>query len=215
MPHTDFETTNPSQLRSLRNWEDHTAWLRFQESYDPVLRCCCASVGLKGTDIEDVRQETWIEVAKRMRSFVYDPNGSFRGWLWKVCLRKALDFMARKNRDSMFSLDERDEWVRRRRDADRIYEVVAPGGMTTVEPGNTFLSDLFREAEEIQAIVKGRVAPRTWEGFWLVGISLWTARETAEHLQMSLASVLKAKERVLRSLQAEGRKRAIGDHESR
>jgi hypothetical protein len=40
MAHTDFETTDPSQLRALRNWDDPSAWLQFQKSYDPLVRCC-------------------------------------------------------------------------------------------------------------------------------------------------------------------------------
>ena len=42
-------------------------------------------LGLYGDSADDVCQETWIEVAKRIRSFVYDTRGTFRGWLWKVC----------------------------------------------------------------------------------------------------------------------------------
>jgi DNA-directed RNA polymerase specialized sigma24 family protein len=122
-----------------------------------------------------------------------------------------MDLLARKKHESMFSLDERDALGRNRHDPDGFNEADALDDLAIVEPQDTFLSNLFREAEEVQATVKGRVAPRTWEAFWLVGVSLWSVEETSEHLQMSHASVYKAKERVLKSLQAEGRKRANGD----
>jgi hypothetical protein len=71
MPHINFETTNTSQLRAVRDWEDEAVWHSFQERYGPLLLCCCNRLGLKSSDIDEACQETWIEVAKRMRSFVY------------------------------------------------------------------------------------------------------------------------------------------------
>ena len=73
MTQSELESTSTSNLRALRDWEDHAAWLRFREKYHPLLRRCCAGLELKGEDVEEVCQETWIEVAKRIRSFVYDP----------------------------------------------------------------------------------------------------------------------------------------------
>ena len=110
----------------------------------------------------------------------------------------------------MFPLGERDVTVQSRRDSDRSDEWDAPTLLTTEEPVTRFLSDQCREAEAIQAIVKGRVDPRTWEAFWLVGVLLWTVEETAEHLQMSRVSVYKAKQRVLKGLQTEARKQGSG-----
>jgi RNA polymerase sigma factor (sigma-70 family) len=214
MLHADVGTTKPAQLRAICDWKDNSAWVEFQEKYDPLLLRCCACLGLKGDDVDEVRQETWIEVAQRMEKFVYDPQrGTFRGWLWRMCHHKALNFLIRRERESMFHFDERDESVRRRHDSVDVngyLEACAADGLAADQEGNLALSGLFREAEEIQATVRRHVEPQTWEAFWLFQVMFWTAEETADHLQMSHAAVYKANQRVLKRLQAEGRRRAPG-----
>ena len=71
------------------------------------------------------------------------------------------------------------------------------------------LAGLFREAEEVQAAVRQAVKPHTWEAFWLVGVAFWTVDATASHLQISPASVIKAKGRVTKMLQREARRRGL------
>ena len=69
-------------------------WTKVKERYEPLLhRCCACTSGLHGADADDVLQETWIAVANRMKTFAYDPRGTFRGWLWKVCHHEAIDFL--------------------------------------------------------------------------------------------------------------------------
>jgi RNA polymerase sigma factor (sigma-70 family) len=111
MSHPDVGTTNPSKLRILSDWGNHSAWVEFQSRYDPHLRRCCARLGLTGEAADEVCQETWIEVAKRLKSFVYDPRGTFRGWLWRVCHHEALDLLDRRKSEQAYSLDERDAYV--------------------------------------------------------------------------------------------------------
>ena len=65
------------------------------------------------------------------------------------------------------------------------------------------------QADEIQAAVRLRIQPHTWEAFWLVGVQFWTVEETAKHLEMSNASVFKAKARVIKMLRDEARRRML------
>lgn len=212
MLHAEVGTTHPSKLRAISDWRNHAAWTEFRNRYDPLLRRCCACLGLNGEAADEVCQETWIEVAKRMRSFVYDPRGTFRGWLWKVCHHEAMDFLELRRSEQAFPLDERDEYVRLDRHSvglDESMEEVAAGPLTSFEEATSTLAGLLREAEEIQAAVRRRVEPHTWEAFWLVGIVLWTVDETAQHLRMKNAAVYKAKARVTKMLQDEGRLRTL------
>jgi RNA polymerase sigma factor (sigma-70 family) len=197
MSHPDVGTTNPSKLRMLSDWGNHSAWVEFQSRYDPHLRRCCTRLGLTGEAADDACQETWIEVAKRLKSFVYDPRGSFRGWLWRVYHHEALDLLERKRSEQAYSLDERDEYVLlARHSAD--FEVFTEAGedrpIAPCDDASRGLARLFREAEEIQAAVRRRVEPHTWDAFWLVKVALWSVDETAQHLHMRSERGTEAKE---------------------
>ena len=58
-------------------------------------------------------------------------------------------------------------------------------------------SDLFRlflmdEAEKVQATVKAKVKPSTWDAFWLVAVCDWTVERTAKNLGMTHTAVYAA-----------------------
>lgn len=203
----DVGSTSSTQLRAIRDWRNNHAWVDFQRKYDPFLRSCCQTLRLDERTADEVCQLTWIEVARRMKSFVYDPQKSFRGWLYTVCTRKARDYLKKTRNHAVFSLEERDE-------ASLTY--TSPSCREASMYGddgqdeNTFLTLWLRRAEEVQAAVRARVQPQTWEAFWLLAVSDWGLEETVQALGISHASAYKAKERVIRRLQEEGR-RVYGD----
>ena len=63
---------------------------------------------------------------------------------------------------------------------------------------------LLVEAEKVQAAVKAKVKPHTWEAFWLVAVSDWSVERTAQSLGISKVAVYAARDRVARMLCAEG-----------
>jgi RNA polymerase sigma-70 factor (ECF subfamily) len=217
MPRVDVGLTSRSQLEAIRDWQNHPAWVEFHKRYDPLVRRCLAHLRLDHVTADEICQETWVQIANRMRSFVYDPASSFRGWLWKVTHHEALKFLARRARERMFSLDERDDEALGSHDWSDFAASVPEGADAAFggdEEGRRALADLLREAEEVQAAVRQAVKPHTWEAFWLVGISFWTVDATASHLQISPASVIKAKGRVTKMLQREARRRGLESRNS-
>jgi RNA polymerase sigma-70 factor, ECF subfamily len=48
------------------------------------------ATALVGTDAEDVTAETWLQVARDLRSFRGDLDG-FRGWVSTICRNRAMD----------------------------------------------------------------------------------------------------------------------------
>ena len=66
---------------------------------------------------------------------------------------------------------------------------------------------LIQEGERIQALVRGRVEPKTWEVFWRVAIEERTIAETAASLGMTYTGAFAAYSRVDRRLREEGRRR--------
>jgi len=203
----DVGKTRPSQLRRVVDLKNDVAWTEFQKRYDPLLRCCCAQLPLDDWATEEVCQETWIEVAKRMATFVYDPGRSFRGCLWRVCQRKGIDYLRGHAADVVLPYEERDEESLRR--IVRAGSNLARGGV--LEPAEDEdiapdLSALLRSAEQIQDRVRQSVKPESWDAFWLVAIMFWSLKETAAHLNMQCAAVSAAKNRVERKLKEEGHK---------
>jgi len=202
----DAGSTHPTLLGLLADWDDHEAWLAFQEQYAKLLKHCCSSMRLDAHATDEVCQNTWIQVANRIDSFVYDPNGSFRGWLWNVCRFEALKYLNSKKKDQFFTLESRDEWIAndpgsfdegddRRPEDDPV--VFSP-------KSSEAMARLNQEVDRIQEAVRKRVAPHTWEAFWLVAVCFWTVKETASKLEMRMASVQKANQRVRQMLEAEG-----------
>lgn len=142
-----------------------------------------------------------------MKTFVYDPGQSFRGWLWRVCERKAIDYFRKHAADAVLPYEERDE--------KSLGKIVVAGSSRAergaLEPVDDDAIDaepsaLRRSVEQIHDRVKQSVKPETWEAFWLVGIMFWSLKDTARHLNMKIAAVSAAKNRVERKLGEEGRK---------
>ena len=100
-------STNPTLLTEVADWEDQPAWLRFRETYNPLMARWCRGYGLDRDSIDEVCQRIWIELADRMKTFEYDPNRTFRGWLRRLCESRVLNFLRQRRAASLLSLDER------------------------------------------------------------------------------------------------------------
>jgi RNA polymerase sigma factor (sigma-70 family) len=204
MSTADAGSTRPSQLKAIRDWQNHQGWIDFQRRYDPLLRACCASLRLDGPTTDEVCQSTWIEVARRIKSFEYDPKKSFRGWLRTVCANKARDCFRKAKNHLVLPFEERDDAIRAGQF--RSWRREAPD-FDCDQDEDPIISLWKRRAEEIQTAVKAKVQPQTWDAFWLLRVRDWNLEETVEALGISHASAYKAKERVARQLKDEGRRR--------
>lgn len=79
------ETTQPSLLVRVRNADDQTAWREFEAKYRELVLRYCLRHGLQPADCDDVQQLVWINLAKGLRQFEYDPQkGRFRDYLGRV-----------------------------------------------------------------------------------------------------------------------------------
>lgn len=82
MPH---EATQPSLLLRLRNPEDEDAWREFSAKYRDLVIGYCRRRGVQPADCDDILQMVWMNLAKGLRSFEYDPTlGRFRDYLRRV-----------------------------------------------------------------------------------------------------------------------------------
>jgi RNA polymerase sigma factor (sigma-70 family) len=82
--------TRTTLLMRLKDWQDHSGWQDFFDTYWNLIYGVALKGGLTPAEAEDAVQETMISVAKHMPGFKYDPAiGSFKGWLltmtrWRI-----------------------------------------------------------------------------------------------------------------------------------
>jgi RNA polymerase sigma factor (sigma-70 family) len=202
--HSDDTTlTSPTLLKRTADWRDHDAWREFVARYQPYIRAWCREYRLDGEIAEDVCQLFWIEVADKLRSFRYDPGRRFRGWLRTLFHWRALNALQERSREGrvLRSLDdpssvglERSLLAADRRDEEGD------------EPGARW-SPLVALAEEVQAAVREKVQPRSWQVFVHIDVDGWSTRETADALGLSYIATYKAHQRVVARLVEEGERR--------
>ena len=75
--------------------DDHEAWTLFVRLYGPIIYSWCRNAGLQGSDVEDVGQEIFHVVSKKLSAFEADrkSSGAFRSWLWGISRLQILDHL--------------------------------------------------------------------------------------------------------------------------
>jgi RNA polymerase sigma factor (sigma-70 family) len=191
------DTTNPTLLNRLGDWRDHEAWVDFVTRYDPVIRFSSRRYRLDAESTEELCQRVWIDLARRMRTFRYDPGKTFRGWLRRLCQSRAIDLLRKKKADRVESLDDQTAMSLLEDD---------PAGIEVDESAELKRPVLLRQAEEVQDVVRRRVDERTWRVFWNIAIEGQSVREVAESAGLSYYAAFAAQKRVGRMLREEGQR---------
>ncbi len=79
--HVDLTTSLTLLGRLRQDPKDQTARSEFVARYAPRILHWCRGWGLQESDARDVTQEVLLKLNRLIATFVYDPSGSFRGWL--------------------------------------------------------------------------------------------------------------------------------------
>jgi RNA polymerase sigma factor (sigma-70 family) len=193
----DAGTTNPTLLNRLCDWRDHEAWVDFVTRYDPVIRLNCRRFRLSAENADELSQRVWIDLARRMRTFRYDPGKTFRGWLRRLCQWRAIDLMRKKNAEALQLLEDQP--------ADSLPEeasadIEAEGGAAAERPR------LLELAGDVQNAVRRRVDERTWQIFWNVAVLGQSVRETSDAAGITYYAAFAAQKRVRQMLRQEGQR---------
>ncbi len=190
-------TTNPTLLNRLGDWRDHEAWVDFVTRYDPVIRFSSRRYRLDAESTEELCQRVWIDLARRMRTYRYDPGKTFRGWLRRLCQSRAIDLLRKQKANAVESLDDQP--------AESLWED-GPIGMEVDEIAASERPALLRQAEEVQNGVRRRVDERTWQVFWNIAILGQSVREASGAAGISYYAAFAAQKRVGRMLREEGQR---------
>ena len=195
----DFTRTSPTLLKNASDWHDHEAWGELQRRYDGLLRACCKSLHLDDNAIDEVCQEAWFQVAKRLANFVYDPGGSFRKWLWTVCRYEGLKFLKARREDPLIFVDGQGDLL----SGLGLGHGSPPSEIMDAEDREPLLDVIEAKIAAVQERVKRRGKPIVWECFRLISMEFYTPREAADILGITYSSAWKNNQRVLEKLLAE------------
>jgi RNA polymerase sigma-70 factor, ECF subfamily len=195
-------STDPKLLKRVAALWDNPAWTEFFERYDSLVRRRCSAYGLDAASADELSQRVWVELTRRMPSYQYDPGGSFRGWLRRLCRHRAIDFYHERRERSFLPLA----------DDDLIDERWIAGAHINCEPTDDEIAPerllLLQEAREAQEEVRRKVKPVRWEIFWRVVIEGASMSETAAALGLKYATVYAAANHVAKLLREEGKQRS-------
>jgi RNA polymerase sigma factor (sigma-70 family) len=192
-PAASGRTTDPLLLERIRDWQDGQAWARFVIQYEPRLRAVCRAYGLVGAAADDRCQQVWVKLAIAIRKFHYDPGRRFRYWL--------LRFFHSRVRDILRA--SRARWRERPLDGDVAVEWDA--SIHDDEPSDPEIAAMLKRAEAVQAAVRARVAPESWEVFRLVAIEGEPVADAARSLGREYTTAYRAFTRVSRMIDEERR----------
>ncbi len=183
----DMETS-PTLLGRLRQSPaDQDAWQAFMDRYGGMIDRWCRSWGLQPADIDDIRQNVLLDLAKQMANFQYDATRSFRAYLKTICRRTWCDYC--KNRREMGS-------------GSSSFFVILKSVQAEEQFVTEFEEEWNRELLEMaMREVRGRVQEHTWRAFEGMTREGLSGAEVAERLGMKVGAVWVAKSKVQKMLQ--------------
>ena len=128
-----------------------------------------------------------------MRSIgAYTPDGSFRGWLWRVTRNKVLDFYRRKAARELAAGGTAAH--------DQLQQWPETPPLDDSDVGQQEASGVYRRALDL---MKTDFEPNTWQAFWRTTIGEEDVAAVAKDLGISKWTVYKAKSRVTKRLREE------------
>ncbi|HYV38503.1 MAG TPA: sigma-70 family RNA polymerase sigma factor [Gemmataceae bacterium] len=171
---------------------DKDAWDRLVSLYAPLVYHWCKVAGLQTADVEEVCQEVFLAVARKIVGFHHDqPGDSFRGWLRTIT----------KNKINDRSFPPGGQGTGGSAAHQRLQEMPATAAAEEVNPDAQAVEKniLYRRAVEM---IEMSFEPNTRRAFWLL-IAGQKANDVAAELQMSAGAVYVAKSKVLKRLREE------------
>ena len=181
------ETTRPSLLIRIGNFDDQQAWTEFFELYSPLLYSYALQRGLSHEDAEDIRASCYESIVNHIRSFEYSSDKSgFRAWLRTMVNRRVID-LKRKKRPDFANSHELKNLADPTMETDQLWE-------------QNWRSHHLRYCV---ALVGKRVQRRSFEAFKLLTEEQLSPQQVAARLDMSLNQVHKIKSRFLKLVRNE------------
>jgi RNA polymerase sigma factor (sigma-70 family) len=192
------DTTNEKLLKRLAALEDQSAWREFFAGYDPLVKQWCSSYRFDPESLDELCQRIRVELLRRMPQYGYDPGGSFRGWLRRLCHHRAIDMYRERRGEAFGSLTEEDLID----DRGMAFEVIE-GEQGDDLPSIARLR-LLEECRRVHEEVMRKVKPVRWQVFWRVVIDGESIRDAANALGLKYTTAYAGANHVAKLLREAG-----------
>lgn len=160
-------------------------WERFVRLFTPLLERWARRLGVAGTDAEDLLQEIFVLLIRKLPDFRYDPARSFRAWLWTVFRHATLAWRKRQPRSGPA--------------LEQLEELSSPDSIAEATEAEYRTYLLGR----IVQIVQTDFPPTTWQIFQHVAIAGRPGVDVAREFGVTVNAVYLTRARVLTRLRAE------------
>lgn len=195
MTEFDPELTSLTLLRDMLTPDlREQSWERFLARYRPILRGWLCRYRLADPLPEEVLSTVTYKLFRNLSQ--YDPKrGRFRPWL-RTILRNAVhdclrDVQRHPERYASGHQTAQSE----------LLQLESPASLDGL--ADDLSAEQERQAAEIVAAVKERVAPQSWEAFLLLNVQGVPAQTASKHLGMTPAAVYQAAYRIRELLEVE------------
>jgi RNA polymerase sigma-70 factor (ECF subfamily) len=179
-------TTPVSLLERLRLPDQEAAWQRFVELYTPLLHYWARRAGLRGQDADDLVQDVFALLIRKLPDFVHDGRRSFRSWLRTVTLNRWRERYRREGaRPQAAGIDGN--------------HLAGPDALEAYWE-QEYRQHLVGQAVEV---MRSEFQPTTWKACWEVVVAERPPAEVAAELGLTVNAVYLARARVLRRLREE------------
>jgi RNA polymerase sigma factor (sigma-70 family) len=183
----DSDSTPVSLLEQLSKPQDtnefEIAWRKFNQKYTPKILAWIRSRGLDKSDAEDVCQDLMVCLLRRLKTFEYKGQ-SFRGYLYVVAKRAAIDFLDSRRQRGQVSIQEEG--------------LIADPIAIEDEFNRYFELELLEQCmlEVKQEHEPTPVGKRDWTIFWELFQKSSTPKELAERFNLKVPNVYVIKKRM-------------------
>ena len=191
--------TRQSLLSRLRDLGDQTGWREFFDTYWRLIYNVARRAGLAETEAQEVVQNTFIYLSRRMPKFHYDrQRGSFKSWLRVVTRSRISVYHRSGNAERLFI---REPLAGAETSADPIEEIA--------DPSADALDEIWQREWEENVLnaafqrVRTRVSSQQLLIFRLATLGELSLTQVARKLGVSLAQVYLARHRVGKLFKAE------------
>jgi len=174
--------------------QDADAWTKLVRLYGPLVDFWLSRTGIDKADTEDVFQDVFATVARRVADFRKDrPTDTFRGWLRTIVRSRATDHFRRSRgqRPAVGGSDFQEQLQK----------------IEASEASDSECPDERRQIQELRLraldLIRADFNDRTWETFWRYTVEGHAAADVARDQGISPSAVRLVKTRVLRRLREE------------
>jgi len=191
--------TRQSLLTQLRDSQDNEGWRLFFDTYWRLIYNVARKSGLNDAEAQDVVQNTFVYLVRRMPNFHYDrTRGSFKSWL-RVVTRSRISVFRRREKSS--GLLQREPFPDAEGHDDSIEAIPDPAADALDEVWQReWQTNLLGAAHRR---VRAKVSSQQLLIFRMASMENLPLSQVAKKLGVSIAQVYLARHRVGRLLKAE------------